>query len=110
MGWVIGGCALLIDLSFGVSGPAVSAIIPALIGNAKTVNGGIASHSVSFDTRMAGFQTDDVKPILEGLIGRTWGYAENPVGDAESLETAKAAVARINRFGVSAALAVASDR
>lgn len=108
MSWVIGGCVLLIDLSFGVGGPAVSAIIPALVGNAKSINNGIVGHSVSFDAKMAGFQNDDIKPVLEGLIGRVWGYAENPVGDAESLETAKSAVARINRFGVSADRAATS--
>lgn len=102
MAWAIGGGVLLIDLAFGTGGPAVSAIIPAVIGNARSVNGGLEGFSVSFDQRIAGFRNEDVKPIIEGLIARMWGYSEAPIGDATSLETAKAAVARINRFGVSA--------
>lgn len=102
MAWAVGGCVLLIDLSFGMGGPAVSAIIPAVIGDARTTNGGLEGFSVSFDQKIAGFRNEDVKPIIEGLIARMWGYSEAPVGDATTLETAKAAVARINRFGVSA--------
>lgn len=102
MSWAIGGCVLLIDLAFGEGGPAVSAIIPAVIGNARAHAGGLEGFSVSFDQRVAGFRNEDVKPIMEGLIARMWGYSEAPIGDATSLEGAKAAVARINRFGVSA--------
>ena len=102
MSWAVGGCVLLIDLVFGEGGPAVSAIIPAVIGNARTMSGGLEGFSISFDQRVAGFRNEDVKPVLEGLLSQIWGYSENPIGDGESLESTKAAVARINRFGVSA--------
>jgi len=108
MGWAVGGCVLLMDISFGAGGPELTAVIPAIVGNGKARVEGREGFSVSFDQRVAGIRNEDIKPLIEGLLAQVWGYCENPIGDGASLEATKAAVARINRFGVSADRAATS--